>query len=81
MNCNFVSEEHKIEEEGISYRKVFIHCAQERSKRFRRSAMGKIFVKGRERSQDCDPLENIDLIIQNELIFEFDLCYLFLIFF
>ena len=43
--------------------------------------MGKIFVKGRERSQDCDPLENVDLIIQNELIFEFDLCYLFLIFF
>lgn len=55
MDCNFVSEEHKIEEEGISYRKVFIHCAKERSKRFRRSAMGKIFVKGRERSQDCDP--------------------------
>ena len=54
MDCNFVSEEHKIEEEGISYRKVFIHCAQERSKRLRRSAMGKIFVKGRERSQDCD---------------------------
>ena len=46
-----VSEEHKIEEEGISYRKVFIHCAQERSKRFRRSAMGKVFVKGRGRGR------------------------------
>lgn len=55
MDCNFVSEKHKIEEEGISYRKVFIHCAKERSKRFRRSAMGKIFVNGRVRSQDCDP--------------------------
>ena len=41
-----VSEEHKIEEEGISYRKVFIHCAQERSKRLRRSAMEKYLLRG-----------------------------------
>ena len=37
----------------------------------------KYLLRGGERSQDCDPLENVDLIIQNELIFDFDLCYLF----